>query len=468
MGLTFLRALAASRCLAACAALFVAGCASLPNVDALLDSRARQAQSVQFETAAGPLSEKKSAELLAALKWRAGDTDILDKHVRVETALVDTPLVIGNGVKLLQDGKATYDAMLQAIGGAKDHINLETYIFDDDEVGEKFVQALLERQRRGVQVNVIYDSVGALKTPKPFFKQLTDAGVNVLEFNPVNPLTARRGWQVNKRDHRKLMVVDGRVAFLGGINISNVYSTGSVPKGDANASKEPVAWRDTHMQIEGPVVADFQKMFLETWQKQKGKPLAQRNYLPPLQPAGRQVVRAIGSTPDDPYSQIYLTLLSAIRSAEKTVHLTNAYFVPDPNLLAVLKEAAARGVDVKLILPSQSDSATVFHAGRSHYTELLTAGVKLYERTGALLHSKTAVIDGVWSTVGSTNLDWRSFLDNDEVNAVVLGTEFGQEMERVFAADLAASGEIDLEKWERRPMSVRVREWAASLWSRLL
>jgi cardiolipin synthase len=179
-------------------------------------------------------------------------------------------------------------------------------------------------------------------------------------------------------------------------------------------------------------------------------------------------VRAIGSTPDDPYSQYYLTLISAIRSAEKTVYLTNAYFVPDPNLLKVLREAAARGVDVRLLLPSQSDSGMVFHAGRSHYTDLLTSGIKLYERKGALLHSKTAVIDGVWSTVGSTNLDWRSFLDNDEVNAVILGREFGQRMQAAFARDLEASEAIDAQSWERRPLAFRIREWMAQVWGRLL
>jgi cardiolipin synthase len=447
-------------------ALTFTGCASLPDVDRLLDSR--YGETTQFETVGGPLSEQRSAALIEAIRRTAGDTGILEKHVAVENALVDTPLVLGNRVVLLQDGKETYDAMLAAIAKATDHINLETYIFDDDEIGHTFANALLEKQARGVQVNIIYDGVGGLKTPKTFFKRLTDAGMGVLEFNPVNPLAARRGWRINKRDHRKLLIVDGRTVFLGGINISNVYSQGSVPQGDGSSSQEKIAWRDTHMQIDGPVVADFQKMFLGTWEKQKGKPLAARNYLPALNEAGKEIVRAIGSTPDDPYSQIYLTLISAIRSAEKTVHLMNAYFVPDPNLLKALREAAARGVDVKLILPSKSDSGLVFHAGRSHYTDLLASGIKIFERKDALLHSKTAVIDGVWSTVGSTNLDWRSFLSNDEVNAVVLGAEFGRQMEDIFNRDLAASVEVDLAQWEKRPLALRAREGIARLWERLL
>jgi len=196
--------------------------------------------------------------------------------------------------------------------------------------------------------------------------------------------------------------------------------------------------------------------------------LASRDYFPSLTAQGDQIVRAIGSTFDDPYSLIYLTLLSAIGNAEKQVYLTNAYFVPDPQLLNALTDAATRGVDVRLILPSQSDSALVFHAGRAHYSGLLAGGVKLYERKGALLHSKTAVIDGVWSTVGSTNLDWRSFLDNDEVNAVILGHEFARKMLDVFASDLADSQEIDLQSWQHRPIIFRLKEWGALFWRRLL
>ena len=179
-------------------------------------------------------------------------------------------------------------------------------------------------------------------------------------------------------------------------------------------------------------------------------------------------MRVIGSTPDDPYSLIYLTLISAIGNAEKEISLTNAYFVPDPHLVKSLIGAVARGVVVRLILPSQSDSAVVFHAGRSHYASLLDGGVRLYERGGALLHSKTAVIDGVWSTVGSTNLDWRSFLDNDEINAVVIGRDFGQKMQDMFSRDLAASQAIAPDLWRRRPLMLRIKEWMARVWGRLL
>jgi cardiolipin synthase len=446
--------------------LAAAGCATLPDTDALIERHAGQA--ARFESARGPLSERRNAAVLAELKRRSGDIGILEKQIVLEQAIAGSPLILGNKVTLLQDGAGTYPAMLAAIRGARGHINLETYIFEDDEIGRQFAQALLEQQGRGVQVNVIYDSVGGISTPKAFFDRLKAGGIEVLEFNPVKPLKAKTPWLINNRDHRKLLVVDGRTAFIGGINISSVYSSGSAVRRGGNAGGEMVAWRDTHIQLEGPVVGELQKLFMKTWEKQRGKPLAPKDYFPELRREGSEIVRAIGSTPDDPYSLIYLTLISAIGNAEQQVYLTNAYFVPDPQLVKSLIEAAGRGVDVKLILPSHSDSEITFHAGRSHYSTLLEGGVKLYERRGELLHAKTAVIDGVWSTVGSTNLDWRSFLDNDEINAVILGREFGQRMQAVFAGDLAASEAIDRERWEQRPLSFRFKEWMARMWGRLL
>ncbi len=446
--------------------LAAAACATLPDTDALIERH--RGQAARFETASGPISAQKSAAILAELKRKSGDIDILEKQIALEQAIVGSPLILGNKVTLLQDGAATYSAMFAAIRKARDHINLETYIIEDDETGRQFADLLLEQQGRGIQVNVIYDSVGGFNTPKAFFERLTAGGINVLEFNPVNPLQARTAWLINNRDHRKLLVVDGRVAFIGGINISSVYTSGSFVGSATRAGESKVAWRDTHLQLAGPVVGELQKLFLQTWEKQRGKPLASRDYFPALKAEGNEMVRAIGSTPDDPYSLIYLTLISAISNAEKQVYLTNAYFVPDPQLLKSLTDAARRGVDVRLILPSVSDSALVFHAGRAHYSELLAGGVKLYEHVGALMHAKTAVIDGVWSTVGSTNLDWRSFLDNDEVNAVILGHDFGQKMQAMFASDLEASQLIDKKKWDQRPLQFRFKEWMARVWERWL
>jgi cardiolipin synthase len=444
----------------------LAGCASLPDTNALIAQHS--AQTARFESARGPVSAKRSAAITAELKRSSGDLDILDKQIALEQATSDSPLTLGNKATLLQDGTATYAAMFAAIAQAKDHVNLESYIIEDDDTGHEFADLLLQAQARGVQVNLIYDSVGGFNTPKLFFERLMQAGVAVLEFNPINPLAAKGEWLINQRDHRKILLVDGRIAIMGGINISSVYASGSALRRAGKPSTNHVEWRDTDIQLEGPVVAEFQKLFLQTWAKQLGPPLAAKAYFPPLTPQGKDIVRAIGSTPDDPYSLIYLTLISAIGNAEKHVRLTNAYFVPDPQLLQALTDAAARGVNVQLILPSQSDSSLVFHAGRAHYAGLLQGGVQIFERQGALLHSKTAVIDGVWSTVGSTNLDWRSFLSNDELNAIVLGRDFAAQMQAMFEKDLSASTRIEPQAWAKRPVDLKIKEWLAQLWARLL
>lgn len=381
-----------------------------------------------FETARGPVSPSKNTailnELLNELKSQSGTSDILLKHLALEESINrDSPLVLGNRLVLLRDGPATYKAMFAAIRAARDHINLETYIFEGGEIGTQFAALLLEKQATSVQVNVIYDSVGCIDTPREFFERLRAGGIRTLEFiNPVNPAMGnKKEWLLNNRDHRKLLVVDGKTAFVGRINISETYSSGSFSHSRKKGTESEAGWRDTHRQIEGPAVAEFQKYFLDTWARQKAPPLPSRNYFPPLRKQGHEIGRAIGSEADATDRPIYLTLLSAIGHAERNIHLTIAYFVPDPQLRAALADAARRGVDVQLVLPGKTDSWAVFQAGRSHYDELLSAGVRIYERRDAVLHSKTASIDGVWSTIGSTNLDWRSFLHNDELNAVILG-----------------------------------------------
>ena len=449
------------RALAAGCWLIAAGCAQLPDVGDPVGPR--YVPAVEIDSARGPLPPRRVAEVLATLGQRAGDPDILREHIAVEQAIVGTPLSAGNKVRLIQDGEATYKAMFAAIDAARDHINLESYKIEDDEIGAKLADLLLRKRARGVQVNLVYDSVGSLGTPKAYFERLAAGGVQVLEFNPVIPATAKKGWLVNNRDHRKLLVVDGRTAFVGGINFSRVHSGGSSARPKAREPDQP-AWRDTHLQIAGPVVAEFQKLFLQTWAKQKGAALSGAQFFPAPAVSGGDMVRAVGSTPDDPHSLIYLTLISAIARSQKHVYLTNAYFVPDPQLLDALTGAAGRGVDVKLVLPGKSDSGLAFHAGRSHYAALLRAGVKIYELRGAMLHAKTATIDGVWSCVGSTNLDWRSFLHNDEIDAAILGRDFAAQMQAAFAADLEESEAVDLQRWEARSTVLRLQEWASRLW----
>lgn len=447
------------------ATLGLAACAALPDpkLDVAVPAR------VQFQGPHGAVSKSHGEQILQQLERDTAAPDLLRTHLAYEQAVaVDGPLVLGNRVTLLQNGPATHEAMLEAIRGAEDHINLETYIFDDGELGQEFAQLLLEKQGTGVQVNVLYDSVGGLLTPQSFFDELRNGGIAVLEFNPVNPLAKNpKTWLINNRDHRKQLVVDGRIAFIGGVNISDDYS--SFPLGRPTSGGKPggparhAGWRDTHIQVEGPVVAEFQRLFLATWTRQAEAPPTPRHYYPELSVQGSEIVRAIGSRADRESSPIYLTLLSAISRAETTVHLTVAYFGPDPELLKALKGAARRGVKVMLVLPSHTDSAAIFHLGRSYYTTLLKAGVEIHERQGAVMHAKTAVIDGVWSTIGSSNLDWRSFVHNDEINAVVLGAEFAAQMDAMFTADLAESEQIQLGEWRRRSLWLRLKERLARL-----
>lgn len=450
--------------------LMLAACSSLPTIVPDMDSQS--ASTIQMKGGRGVLSEAQAKAVLDRLRAQNADNTLLDRHVAIEGAITGSPLVTGNKVTLLIDGPATYASMQQAIQAARYHINMETYIMEDDEVGRQFANLLIAMQKKGVQVNLMYDSVGAINTPRAFFQPMIDAGIHVLEYNPINPTQVRKDWEVNQRDHRKLLVVDGKTAFVGGINISSVYSSGSFStrkkKPRVNKDGEQIPWRDTQVRIDGPVALEFQKLFVDTWHKQRGPDLGEHRYFPPVAPAGNEIVRAIGSSPDDPYSVIYATFISAIQHAESSIYLTNAYFVPDPQLRDSLKDAARRGVDVRLILPSHSDSSLVLYASRSFYAELLEAGVRIFERQDALLHSKTAIIDGVWSTIGSTNLDWRSFVYNQEINAVILSPQFGVQMKSMFDRDLGASKEITKEQWAERPISERMKEFGASVWSRLL
>lgn len=452
------------RCLAVCGPALLSACATLHEASPEATPPLPKASPVKLESARGPVSAQTSEAIIEGIKGESGDEAILKKHLAVEETInQDSPLVLGNKLRLLQDGPATYAAMFAAIRAARHSINLETYIFEDGNIGTEFADLLLTRQAAGVQVNVIYDSVGCLDTPVEFFDRLREGGIRVLEFNPINPANVhKRKWLLNNRDHRKLLVVDGRIAFLGGINISESYSSGSFSRsGKRKHGQSQAGWRDTQLQIEGPVVAELQQDFLDTWARQKGPPLPEQNHFPKLVTEGNEIVRAIASESDEAANPIYLTLLSAIDHAERFIHLTNAYFVPDPRLVRALVGAARRGVDVQLILPGKSDSWLVFQAGRSHYTELLRAGIRIYERRDVVLHAKTASIDGVWATIGSTNLDWRSYLHNDEINAVILGTGFSRQMEAMFDKDRAASTLIEPDRWQRRSPLQHMKEWVA-------
>ena len=442
------------------------GCATLPNVSKTIAEASPADEPRQIVSSNGLLSPEKSKAIMERLKHSVNPTDVLERHTAVVESVSESQLTKGNKVTLITDGVAAYAAMVTAIQNATKHINFETFIIEYDDTGRKFADLLLQKQAEGVQVNFIYDSVGSCGTPAAFFKRLRDAGIQVVEFNPMNPMKARGHWPLKHPDHRKILVADGKIALTGGINISSVYS--SSISGSGKAKGAPLPWRDTDVQIEGPAVAEFQKLFLDTWQKQKGPKLSERNYFPALKEAGNALVRVVGNTPGESNRITFVVYVSAITFAEHSIHLTNAYFIPDDQTLDAFCDAARRGVDVKIIVPEKTDSDMALHAQRYNYSKLLKAGVKIYERRNALLHAKTAVIDGVWSTVGSTNMDYWSFVSDNEVNAIILSREFAIEMETMFAMDLAESHQILWEEWIHRSLCPRIGECFAHLFSRWL
>lgn len=274
------------------------GCTTLPNVSDVIDATPVSQKPHQIVSSKGVLSPEKSKAVMDRLKRSVAPTDILESHTVVVESITESPLTKGNKVTLLADGLATYAVMFEAIKNAKDHINLESYIIEDDETGRKFSDLLLQKQAEGVQVNVVYYSLGSMKASDSFFQRLRDGGIQVVDFNPINPLDAREDWELTHRDHRKILIADGKVAIIGGINISKVYS--SSPFKRKKSKYAPIHWRDTDIQIEGPAVAEFQKLFLDTWSKQKGPVHSGKNtFFPDPKEEGSALVRVVGSTPGE-------------------------------------------------------------------------------------------------------------------------------------------------------------------------
>jgi cardiolipin synthase len=389
-------------------------------------------------------------------------------HAHALVAGLCEPLVTGNRVDLLQDGPGTYAAMFDAIASARDHVNLESYILEAEGPGEEFARRLIDKARAGVRVNVLYDSFGSLGTPASYFDHLRAHGVNVCEYNPLRHLGNLLSRALHLRDHRKLLVVDGRIGFIGGVNISPVYSAGSSPLASLEGSAAPAdgdpvktGWRDTHVRVEGPIVAQLQRLFMRHWSRHSSIALRGTHYFPPLAPVGNQRVALAACDAGRRRNPFYRALLSALDAAQHRIFLTTAYLVPTRRLMRSLIRARKRGVEVRLLLPGISDFWAPLQAGRSHYARLLRAGVHIHELRDALLHAKTCVIDGLWTTVGSSNLDWRSFLHNAEANLVVLDAALGQEMERTYLDDLARSREIVRAEWSRRGWRQRLAETVA-------
>ncbi len=445
--------------------LALAGCSSLPPRTAEVPPE--QAGSVTVSGARGPVSPTAERKALQGLV-NEGNRDLAIHHLKTLTATGDADLHQGNRTRLLVDGPATFAAMKTAIAQARGRVLLQSYIVEDQGVAAEVAELLLARAAQGVKVAMIYDAVGSITTPDAFFKRLTDGGVAVCAFNPINPTQRPGYWGLTHRDHRKLLVVDNDVAYTGGINISRVYGSSSFGRRGQEGALDD-GWRDTQIELRGPVVPVIGEVFETTWREQGckgelGQPAPQKAAAEP----GKRVVKVIASDPRDPENRIYSALLAAVDAAQVNVRFTMAYFAPGTDFVTALRKAAERGVAVEMVLPGRSDSSLAFHAGRSYYDDLLSSGVRIYQMEHALMHAKTAVIDGVFSTVGSSNLDWLSFVANSELNVIVLGDDFGAEMNRLFERDRDASQPVTLEEWRQRGLSDRAMETLSRMLERFL
>jgi cardiolipin synthase A/B len=455
---------------AAASALFLlASCSTLPQRHPVPELTARQvAQRLTLHDAQGPMSDGREQRTLLA--WAADDANpLFMHHLGVLAGTGDVNLYRGNDARLLIDGPAAFAAQKAAMARAQHRILLESYIFEDTGIAAEIGELLSRQAAAGINVLLLVDGIGSFGTDEAFFDQLRATGVHTCIFNPLNPLQRPGVFNVNQRDHRKLLVVDNDVAITGGINISQVYSSGSSSRGKAR-SAAPAAgergWRDTNIELRGPVVQAMGDAFEKVWASQACEGAVADAPAPAS--AGTRVVKVITSEPVEGYSRIYTTLLAAIDAARRSVKITMAYFAPGTDLVDALCEAAQRGVEVTLVLPSRSDSKLVLQAGRSYYERMLSAGVRIFEMQDALLHAKTAVIDEVWSTVGSSNLDWRSLVDNNELNVVVLGPAFAGQMQAQFEQDVAVSRAIEAQAWRGRGVLQRVQEAVGRLAQRWL
>ncbi|MBI5619170.1 MAG: cardiolipin synthase [Gammaproteobacteria bacterium] len=440
--------------------------------DTRIQGPPRAATALPVVGAHGPANRTEERRLLArALRGTASAQSDIALVTSLRQTMTHAALVAGNTVKLLTDGPTTFGEFAHAIADARSSIHVETFIFSDDKLGRSFAALLAEKAREGVSVRVLYDGIGSWAAKDALFDDLRAAGVEVRVFQPLDSLDKVLDGSINHRDHRKLLVVDGRIAFVGGINISGTYNMGSGMHADDERQKSlEDGWRDTQVRITGPAVTEFQALFFHSWARTGGSatPGAGAGFVPP-KPQGAALVGAIASEPGGPTeAAIQSALLAAVNGVRRRLWITQAYFAPDSSLREALVAAARRGVDVRILLPGFSDSRAVLSASRSMYGELLRAGVRIYEFDAAFVHAKTAVLDGSVALVGSANMDFRSLLDNNEVTAVIVDSDFTADLAETFLRDIDAATEITLERWTNRSLPQRMQEGAATLFWRWL
>ena len=361
----------------------------------------------------------------------------------------------GNSAEILINGDAIFRGMTGAIREARTTVNLESYIFKDDKAGKIMADALMEAARRGVEVRVLVDGTGS-KFAGPLLARMRQAGVKTAVFRPIRLWTL---YKIARRTHRKILVVDGTVSFAGGFCIADQWL------GDA---RNPQEWRDTMVQVTGPASAQMQSIFSEDWTFTTGEILAGDRFYPQLAPAGEIEAQAIKVSRGDSSSLAAMLYFVAIRSARESIHIQNAYFVPNRQIREALMQAARRGVDVRIMVPGRHmDEPLVRMASRRHYGELLTAGVRIFEYNRTMMHNKDSVIDGILSIIGSINFDARSMHENAEASFAFYDRGFGERMEAVFAEDESKCREITYEKWKRRSIEQRLAEVFSSLFEPL-
>ena len=366
---------------------------------------------------------------------------------RSSSNLLGPPVVAANRVTTLLNGDQAFPAMLDAIRSAKRSINFEGYIFWPGEMADQFIAAFSERAKAGIPTHLVLDWLGSKKMHSSQLEQMQQAGVQIVRYHPIRWYSLDR---LNKRTHRKILVVDGKVGFEGGLGIADPYM------GHAQDTKH---WRDGQFRFEGPVVAEMQADFLDNWIKTGGPLLDGPEYFPPIDSAGSQSAQAFRSSPGEGVESLRLLFLLAIASANERILITNPYFVPNNLAVSMLVAARRRGVDVEIIVPGPIlDAQVVRRASRAKWGPLLEAGVKIYEYQPTFIHTKVIVVDDCWASVGSANFDNRSFRLNDEANLNVFDQGFAREQARIFADDRARSTQVTLDQWRRRPVTERLEE----------
>jgi cardiolipin synthase len=377
-----------------------------------------------------------------------------EQFLRTMGVLLGPTLVEGNRVQELLNGDQIFPAMLDAIRSAQRTITFETYIYWSGSIGHGFAEALTERAKAGVRVHVLLDWVGSDKMDEAMLARMEQVGVQIQRYNKPHWYTIGR---LNNRTHRKLLVVDGKVGFTGGVGIADQW----LGNGEA-----PDHWRDTHFRVEGPVVAQLQSAFLDNWMEATGDVLHGKAYFPDLDPAGSHYAQMFTSSPGGGAENMQLMYLLSITAAAHSIRISASYFVPDNVAVNTFVAALKRGVKVQFILPGPLiDTEVVRRASRSEWGKLLRAGTEIYEYQPAMYHCKVMIIDGLWVSVGSTNFDSRSFSVNDEANLNVYDPDFARRQSEIFDQDLTKSRRITLEEWENRPWHEKLIEHAAGLLS---